>query len=58
MFLVEDAVYHGVYNVSEEYIVSVFYVLLTVHLGMILVNYQIDAQFFSCVFISIKIVSR
>ena len=31
-----------------------FYVLLTVqHLGIILVNNQLDAQFFSCMFISI-----
>ena len=53
VFLGKDAVYHGVYNASEGYIVSVFYVLLTVHFGIILVNNQLDAHYFSCVFISI-----
>jgi len=35
-----------------------FYVLLTVHPGMILVNNQFDAQFFSCMFISILYMFR
>jgi hypothetical protein len=30
-----------------------FYVLLTVHIGIIFANNQLDVQFFSCMFISI-----
>ena len=58
VFLGEDTVYRGVYNTSRGYIVSVFYVLLTVHFGMILVNNKFDAQFFSCMFISILYMFR
>jgi hypothetical protein len=31
--------------------IAEFYVLLTVHLGSILVNDQLDAQFFFCVYL-------
>ena len=37
---------------------STSYVLLTVHIGIIFVNNQFDAQFFSCMFISILYVFR
>jgi hypothetical protein len=35
-----------------------FYILLTVHLDIILVNNQLDSQFFSCMFISILYMFR
>jgi len=35
-----------------------FCVLLTVHIGINLVNNQLDAQFFSCIFISILYMFR
>jgi hypothetical protein len=35
-----------------------FYVLLTMHLSIIFVNNQLDAQFFSCMFISILYMFR
>jgi len=38
---------------NECIVLDVFYVLLTMHPGMILVNNQLDAQFFMCVFFSI-----
>jgi len=38
--------------------IIIYYVLLAVHLGIIFVNNQLDAQFFSCVFISILYMFR
>jgi hypothetical protein len=35
-----------------------FYILVTVHLGIILINYQLDAQFLLHIFISILYVFR
>jgi len=35
----------------ENRLIGIFYVLLTVHLGMVLVNNQLDAQFFMYVYL-------
>ena len=38
--------------------VTNFYIMLTLHLGIIFVNNQLDAQFFSCMFINILYIFR
>jgi hypothetical protein len=44
-------------KVMRKYCGDKFYILLNVHLGIILVNNQHDAQFFLCMFVSVLFIS-